>query len=245
MNGIVRLSAFVEKDSDHTPLQLYFDFRAQKEEQVDNGADPIAAALLLLAMRTGEALEIEHPISPRLHFSLPRIREIFCTWWPDLFSRVEIKTSSRRDVIMQPQPCAGVFFSGGVDSFYSLLKLQRQGRESGVPLTNLIFMRGVETRLSRSVEIESTEQWVRTVAASLGIEPIFGKTNIRDCVSLHWERHLHGSALAAVALCLSPKLGYVGIGSAFSYNHLIAHGSSPLTDEMYSTERLCVLHDGA
>jgi hypothetical protein len=40
-------------------------------------------------------------------------------------------------------------------------------------------------------------------------------------------------------------LAFACIPSAFSYNHLIAHGSTPLVDEMYSTERLQIIHDGA
>ena len=58
------------------------------------------------------------------------------------------------------------------------------------------------------------------------------------------ERHCHSSALAAVGLGLSPAFGFICIPSAFSYNHLVAHGSTPLVDEMYSTETLQIVHDG-
>ena len=75
------------------------------------------------------------------------------------------------------------------------------------------------------------------------------ETNLRTSLQrgedyLHWERHYHGSALAAVGLGLSPAFGFICIPSAFSYNHLVAHGSTPLVDEMYSTETLQIVHDG-
>ena len=67
------------------------------------------------------------------------------------------------------------------------------------------------------------------------------RTSLQHRPHLHWERHYHGSALAAVALGLSPMFAYVCIPSAFWYRHLIAHGSTPLVDEI-STERLQVVH---
>ena len=62
---------------------------------------------------------------------------------------------------------------------------------------------------------------------------------------VHWERHYHGSALAGLGLAMSGLLSHVCIPSAFSYNHMVAHGSTPLLDEMFSTDRVRIVHDGA
>jgi hypothetical protein len=53
------------------------------------------------------------------------------------------------------------------------------------------------------------------------------------------------AALAAIVSAVCSRAGYVCIPSEFSYNHLIPHGSTPLLDEMYSTERVNVIHDGS
>ena len=111
-------------------------------------------------------------------------------------------------------------------------------------------MRGVETRLENIDGVDETESWVRRIADAVDVKAIIGETNIRTSLqgseeNLNWERNYHGSALAAIGLSLSKRLAYVCIPSAFSYNHLVAHGSTPLVDEMYSTERLRILHDGA
>lgn len=108
----------VERENDQEGFELYFDFGMPDPVQlVDGIADPMAAALLIKAMNTKEALEIKEPISPRLHFNLPRIRDIFHTWWPDRFSRIDIRTSPRLESSSTPKPLAATFFSGGVDSF--------------------------------------------------------------------------------------------------------------------------------
>jgi hypothetical protein len=200
-------------------------------------------------MRAGEALRVAPPISPRLSVMLPRVRDIFHTWWPHL-SRVDLDLvpDDRRSPASPAR--AATFFSGGVDSFYTLLRHHGPRQTLPAPMTHLIFMRGVETRLEGIVDIEKTEQWVREIAARVSVQPIFGETNFRTVLqgpaeNLHWERHYHGSALAAIALGLSPGMGYVCVPSTFSYNHVVAYGSTPLVDEMFSTEHLQVLHDGA
>ncbi len=109
-NGVVRLSATAERDGDGPSRQLYFEFKVPDPVAIDDSADPIAAALLIAAMRVGEVLEIEQPISPRLHFNLPRICNIFHTWWPERFSRIEIKTSPRRGPPPIAQARAATFF---------------------------------------------------------------------------------------------------------------------------------------
>jgi hypothetical protein len=245
----IRLTGIVEKGGRGDRIAVYFDYRVPDATYVGTAADPFAAALLLPSMRAGEPLEIVPPLSPRLCFSLPRIRDIFHTWWPH-FSRIQIHVKTDTPGPDAVQNRAATFFSGGVDSFYSLLKNRRGAGTLPASVTHVIFMRGVESRLECTKGVEASEAWVREVTAATGVQCIIGESNIRTSLqgseeNLHWERHYHGSALAAVALTLSPGLAYVCIPSAFSYNHLVAHGSTLLVDEMYSTERLSIIHDGS
>lgn len=245
----VRMRGVVEREASRERCDVYVDYAVSDPAFVGGAPDAFAAALLLPAMRAAESLHVIPAVSPRLRYSLPRIRDVFHTWWPH-FARVDIHLSPAA-VPSDPLPeRAATFFSGGVDSFYSLLKHTNGAGTLPSPMTHLIFMRGVETRLELTRDIAGTEAWVRDIAGAVGVEPIIGESNFRTSLqgpeeNLHWERHYHGSALAAIALGLSPGLAYVCIPSAFTYNHLIAHGSTPLVDEMYSTERLQIAHDGA
>ena len=248
----VRLTGTVEREQTGERVDVYFDYRLPDSTFVDATADALAAALLLPCMRAGEVLEIIPPISPQLCFSLPRIRDIFHTWWPQ-FSRIQILTTPGVVASDPVRNHAATFFSGGVDSFYSLLKHRSGEGTLPISLTHVIFMRGVETRLETTKGVEESESWVQKVAAMASVQCIFGESNIRTSLQgpqpnlhwLHWELHYHGSALAALGLALSRGLAYVCIPSAFSYNHLVAHGSTALADEMYSTERLRLVHDGS
>ena len=244
--GSVSLKAHVRFDSAvRQPIDLYYTFFGVEEEQIDDTADAFAAACLIKSMRVNEPLEITSPISNRLHVMLPRIRDIYHTWWPALFKRVPIRTTPRSELPAAPQKTTATFFSGGVDSFYSLLKHHEEGAAAGRPLTHLVFMRGVETPIETTKGVEDSEEWVRRVADELGVKAIFGITNVRTHVMSNWEKYDHGSALASIGLCLSPVIGHMCIPSAFSYGHQVPHGSSPLVDEMFSSDRMFIFHDGS
>lgn len=246
-NG-TRLSATIERQSADETFQAYFDFSVPDETAVSDHANAFAAAMLVPSMRAAEPLTLTPPISPDLCFSLPRIRDLLHVWYPD-FHRIELHvtpSTPHSDIVDR----AATFFSGGVDSFYSLLKHKRQAGTLTTPLTHIIFMRGVETTLEDSKNVVAAEHWVREIAEQTNVECVYGESNVRTCLQghwsyIHWEKHYFGSALAAVAHALTPMLGYVCIPSSFSYNHLVAHGSSPLLDEMFSTRSMRVLHDGS
>src|SRR5687767_5010649 len=94
-------------------FEIYFDFQMPAPSDTSMIADAFASALLISAMRSGESLEVDPPISPQLCFSLPRIRDIFHVWFPK-FSRISIRTTPQVPRHHQIEPRAATFFSGGV-----------------------------------------------------------------------------------------------------------------------------------
>jgi hypothetical protein len=244
----VRLSATIEWGPSPERLETYFDFQLPDPTFVSDRVDAFAPAMLVPAMRAGESLNIPQPLSPQLCFQLPRIRDLFHLWYPE-FAPIPLNITPRT---AEPNlvPRAITCFSGGVDSFYSLLKHRHGAGSLPVPLTHILFMRGVESRQDKMLNVEESEKWTRDVAAVVGVECVFGESNLRMCFEgeapkVNYEDHYFGSVLAAHALALSPGFGYVCIPSSYSYNHIVAHGSSPVLDEMYSTENVRVVHDGA
>src|SRR4051812_46493706 len=215
----VRLTATI-KPAIGDPFNTHIDYEGCDPACVATGADGIVAAMLIPAMQAGEDLETDLPVSPLLCFSLPRIRDIFHTWYPT-FKRIAIRCSPAAPDPDQRPAKAATFFSGGVDSFYSLLKHRSGEGTLPVPLTHLIYLRGVEQKLELTRGAEQAQAWVQSVARSTGVECITGATNLRTTLQgpewrIHWERHYHGSALAGLGLTLSGLLSYVCIPSAFS-----------------------------
>ncbi len=243
----VRLAARVERDLSRESLDVYFDYEVSDREYVHPSAESLAAALLLPAMRTGEPLTVMPGMSRRFCFNLPRIRDIFHAWWPEC-APIPIETTATSFASESLAPRAATFFSAGVDSFYTLLKHRAGFGSSAISLTHLLYIRGVERRLEWTKGVNETERLIRDVAAAAGVETIVGETNVRTDLQgphLAWGRHYNGSALAAIALGLSNGFEYICIPSSFAYNHLLPYGSTPLVDEMFSTERLQIVHDGS
>ncbi|WP_420457525.1 hypothetical protein [Rubrivirga sp.] len=242
--GAVRLVGTVERGEPRERTEIVFEFPERFRPFVDVSADPFAVAMLLPAAHAGEPLEIDPPISPRLHFSLPRILEIWHNWDPG-FARVPVVAEPRDEPAAPPAGRAATFFSGGVDSFYSLLKRLRPEEALPASLTHVVFMRGIETRLERSEGVDDSLRRVQEVADTVGVECITGTSTLRTFTRLHWENRYLGAGLAATALALAGGFDYVCVPSGHEYSELTPRGSSPLVDEKYSTERLTVVHDGA
>jgi hypothetical protein len=245
--GHARVLGTIERGAAGDPAEIYYEYGLGDGESIEPTADPFAAAMLLPAMFAGEPLEIVPPVSPQTRVNLARLRDMFHAWWPE-FARVEIRCGGVSP-LAPARPRSATFFSGGVDSFYSLLKHRSGDGTLPAPLTHIVFMRGVETRLERIQGFDASEAWVGAVARATGVVRITGETNIRTVFQVgggkfHWENHYYGSALASVGLALYPAVSCVCIPSGYSYNHLVAHGSTALGDEMFSTESVRLVHDG-
>lgn len=242
-DGTVRLSGWVTRDGDREPTEVYFEFGEEFAEWVPESADPFAIALLVPAMMAQEPLVITPPISPMLHRNLPEVRDAFAQWFPELLAS-SIKATPGRVRSPALQPRAASFFSGGVDSFYTLLK--RKGPAPlPEPLTHVIFMRGIETPLDESQGTEGSLERITALSMQCGVGVVAGETNIRTFFNRHWERYYFGSGLAATAAALSAGLSTVCIPSGRAYSHFHPEGSNPITDQMLSTEACRVVHDGA
>jgi hypothetical protein len=240
----VRLSAEAESERQPKPFELYFEFPIEFEEFVNVSADAFAVAMLVPAMVQGEPLQIAPPLSPRLYLHLGRVRDILHVWHSDL-TRSRIEASPGVADTGSRASRAATFFSGGVDSFYTLLKY-RAGRESlPVPLTHVIFMRGLEKPLDVLRGVEASQQLVETIAAGAGVRCIIGESNLRTYFDADWLHLYCGSGLAATALSLSGGFSHVCIPSTYSYRDPVMTGSTPLVDERYSNECVQVVHDGA
>lgn len=222
--------------------KLRYDFTGITIDEISHRSDPLCGTLLTPAMSRGEDLQINGVVSSRLAFNLLRIRDVCNFWWPQ-FKKINISIPDQDYSSGLTAKSAISFFSGGVDSFYTLLKYQHI--DYGLNLERIIYLRGVETNLSKIGNTDGSEAAVRAVAAEYGINVISGETNLRNVGRLHWEKYYHGHALAGLASFFSDVASVAMIPSAFSYNHLVPHGSSPITDEMYTSQNQIVAHDGA
>lgn len=209
------------------------------------------AALLLLAMRLGEELTIEAPVSPRLKRAVKTIQALYRSWDPSL-GEVAVRAPVVRADVGRGSPSGrmGVFFSLGVDSFYSVLKRTSSLREPQQKPPGLILVHGFDIFVGRANSELFPEVLAnaRMVARSLDTEVLPVSTNLRDLSDyfVDWGSLYHGAALASVGLALGGffRVVLVAAGMVEPYAHEDPWGSSPALDPLWSTEYLTFVHDG-
>ena len=214
----------------------------------ERNGDPFLAALLLPAMRMGERLHLDAPVSPRLLASILQIVTIYEAFDPRSTS-IPVEAAARTEPLPRDGSAArvGLFFSMGVDSSYSLLKNQRDHLDDQDTITHMISLHGIDV---------DHDGWSEAFPPVLlaGFERVAwetGKTltpvvtNVRKVGArlAPWTM-LHGGGLASVALALGSGLRQVLIASSASYDAVYPWGTHPELDPLWSTEGLTVVHDG-
>lgn len=247
-----RFEAVVHADrARRADFQVRFEVRGPVAAPAAGG-DVWLAALLLPSMFAGEDLEVRLPVSARLTRTANEIQAIMHAWYPDFLNRITIRTPSVLPPAFPAREKAGVavFFSGGVDSWYSLLR-------NGGEVTHLITVKGFD------VPWRDREVWPEIVrvheriAAELGKVLITVETDLRDQVDPSygcfekpfaadfWGKAMHGAGMAAVGLLLENQFSRVIVPASWQYARLQPWGSHPLLDALWSNGRVEFWHDGA
>jgi len=224
------------------PQRIWF----RSETEVTPSADAALVACLMPAMRHGGSLEIGAPVSPRLLRNQREYQAIQRAWsqaWiynEEPLEEVEVKAQPRAVEPSAPTGRVAAFFSGGVDSFATIL--------SNPEVTDLIFIRGVDIlpRLAHQDGIaDRVEARLREAAAELGKPLHVVETNLRDLSDplIRWECFYTGPLLA-VSHFLSPLFDRVLITGDTDHETQPLIGTSMLIDHLWSSEELEVVDFG-
>jgi hypothetical protein len=208
--------------------------------EVADGVEPFVSACLLPAMRAGWEIRTPVPMSPVFLANLERIQAQFKEWDPALrIARIQAPPGGAESGADLRRTAS--FFSGGVDSFYTLLTRRAEVDE-------LILVRGFDIPLRDPGLFQAVRAKLQRAADSLGKPLVCVATNLREFTDplARWAEHQHGPALGAVAQLLSPRFHTVLIpGEHFPDRpECWLRGSQPRTDPLFSTGVLKVIHDG-
>jgi hypothetical protein len=214
----------------------------------ETNGDPFLAALLVGAMRTEPRLVISASISSQLRDVLPEIQAIYEAF-DERAKCIPVEVASRDHSLPEggDVPGVGLFFSLGVDSWYCLLKNERDHPADAVTISHLLYLHGIDVPFQEwddDLPLE-IEQNVKRVAGETGKTFLPIVTNVRPATAIlgPWPM-LHGGGLIAGALALGAGLRRIHIAASTTYNRLYPWGSHPLLDRLWSTEALTVIHDG-
>ena len=209
--------------------------------------EAFTSAFLIPAAALERRLTVCDPVAADFTTALPRILDIVAGWW----GYSKLLPSLDNPAVTPPQNAAGqpgttarrgtaLCFSGGVDSFYSLLALGRH-------IDAIVFVHGFDIKIDDVARATVVEQHLRAVAAAVGVQPVVVRTNLRAHPAFRttdWN-HTHGGALAAIGHLLADEWNTLLVSAAYPLDNPEPCGSHRELDSLWSGAGLTVEHVGA
>jgi hypothetical protein len=213
--------------------RLWFE---SSDVQLQARPEAYASALLIPALHLGSRLVLQAPLDSHWRQNCTSLLAVLHEWWdyPQL-----LPEAPPGDRNLTAGTKTALLFSGGVDSFYTLLRCPEQ-------IDDLVTVFGFDTHVDDMLRQEAIEKSIREVTALLGKRPIFIRTNIRDHAlyrGISWEI-AHGGAMAAIGHLLPLEIGRLIISSSRPYDFTEPWGSHWRIDPLWSSGGLTIAQFG-
>ena len=249
VGGRARVSAVVRSDRRPAePIVLWFEFPEKFADRLSDRGDAFLAAVLPPAMAWGEDITVRAPLSPALVSGAMNFQKVFNGWLPDVYKIAAIRGETMSQPPAPPTPASASAFSGGIDSFFTLLThLPAKEPAAQHPLRYLLFIHGSDIPLADRSTYETARASYDRLAADLGLELVPAATNFRTTSlagALPWGM-AHGGVLIGTALAFGRMMTSFYVPSSFGFGFPAMHGSDPELDHWLSTESLQIVHDGS
>jgi hypothetical protein len=246
------------EDRDLPDQELVFEISGSTPEWpqgVDGpSADAFLAACFPLAAVHGETrVRIEGQPCPMLVEGLYTTHAWWTSWGGMPFPVPSIETlgAATRRIPTAPRR-AVAFLSGGVDGLHMLMRNRRlYNRDDPAYVHEALFIHGFDIgKRARDPENGRYRMMLRRlepVVADLGLRLIQCRTNLRHLPSKpdFWEHRHNGAGLAAVGHSAVFGSAFLFIGASWPTTHQVPWGSHPAIDNLFSSQRITVIHDGS
>jgi hypothetical protein len=211
-------------------------FEADSVELKASG-DALFCLGLPAAMQLGWDLDVEADVDPELLANAGAIQRFYTDWYSD-FRPIAISAGAASSRAGRSDR-TGVFFSGGVDSFYSALAERDR-------LDALVTILGADVNVDNVEGCRHLTRLAQAAAAAWSKQAIVISTDLRAVFNglIGWEE-FHGAALAAIRHLLADHIGTQFVASTAgqtSWNR--GWGSHPGLDPLFGTSAATIVHHG-
>jgi hypothetical protein len=246
--GSVRAACRIAYERGHAVEELWFEVPEAFAADLVPTGDPWLLALLPLAFQTGERLVIEAPCDAALLRHVEEIQRIWKFWYPPLMPVPVAAT------IAPPGPGAGertgLFFTLGVDSFFTLLHHDDRQRTQPLPgeraVDDLLFVWGFDLPLANAAAFERKQAKLMEIARASGKQAVCLATNLRltRLRELDWGQYTYGLALGAAGVLLGGRYARLLFSASDTSDYLEPWGEHPLIMPLIATGNTRLVHYG-
>lgn len=226
--------------------QLWFDFPRRLEHELSLSGNPWLDLLIPLAVTLNEPLCIRLPVDVTLLGGVRELNRIWRCWYPDL-PLIAIDAETAADTPPAAGERTAAFFSGGLDSWFTVLRARREAAPGTARIDDLITVWGFDVPIENTQAGHALFQRHQGIAEALGCEFVGVATNLRTTRwgEAAWDLLAHGPALGGIGLTLEPRYRNILIAATGGYRDLHYWASHPLTDPLLSSSATTFRHDGA
>jgi hypothetical protein len=215
-----------------------FDIYVQSPSLVEQpGLEAAIPLALLPAMKLRQPIHAEGALSTTFVEGVRRVIDYYVSNFEE-FSTVNISADSYYQATQKTSQRKASFFSGGVDSFFTLFKARDE-------LTDIITIRGFDMSLSDNDRWQKTSSTAKIITEELNLQLHEVESNFGLIIKEFglWVEHGHGMALACIARSFASLFSEIRIPGTHDITHHVPWGSSVITDPQYSDEQLSIIHD--
>ena len=204
--------------------------------EFDPSAEAFGTLWLIPCILSKRNLRIEKPVCKTWYENAHQLMNILCDRWGT--EKIKI-TAETRPTQIAAQEAAAVCFSGGVDSFYTLMK-------SGSP-KYLLCAEPFDLPSSFTETFKVGRQRLERVAEAVGSIPITIRSNIHEHPSFKIHKFLdtHFAILACMGHLLAPHIGSVLVSSSHHKDDPDVDAVHWLLDPLHSSKLMQVCHTHA
>jgi len=199
--------------------------------------EAFASALLVPALHQNADLMIEAPLDNMWLSNAHALMTVLGKWWG--YPAITISGTGGSTSSAETGTATALCFSGGVDSFFNLLRGHYR-------VDYLVVAHGYDIRLRDTNRMDSFRPSLCSISEATGTTLAVIRTNLREhpmFSAVPWQ-HAHGGALAALGHVMAGIRRLV-VSASYPYELNRPWGSHWTTDPLWSSEQLEIAHEGA
>lgn len=228
-DGVCESSARVRR-AGAEERRLWWRFPEQFAPSALDGS-PFLAGVLMWAMRHGDDVVVDAPVSPRLLANVETIIAILHSLFPAERRRVTVRAEAGDPP--PPTDLTGCYFTRGADSWYAVLSALEDDPQTP-PLTHLVFSPDFVSSLNSPRLIREKTEATRRAAERTGLAFVEVATNLKH--------DFGGAQLVSTALALGFRRMLLPSGAM--HGEIVRATTHPVLDHRFSTERTEIVHYG-
>jgi hypothetical protein len=230
--GYIKYEGRFAKD-DGSEFTFWFGCDERFRDRIAEVSDGWYVLGVTAAFATGETYRHPLPVCSELVRNSRSLIEQWSAWFGER-RRIAIEAVERASPADAAAKGVACLFTSGVDSSFTL----QQRRSDITLLVSATF----------DADLPATIRFNEGQNSAFGLENIVVPTNILEALpeyALAWSYLTHGPTLAGIVHLFGRGLGKVYLSSTHAFGELMPWGSHPLTDPLYSSRALEVVHFGA